>query len=138
VSTLTEIIGGLKDRLLTIEAFDSQVLDVVRRPATFPAAIIVPPTIPNYGTALSGQGADFTIPVLVVVSAIEAEGQQSLFPFLDWEGVSSIPAAVYADRKLGGLDVDARVIAAVEPGLVDFGDGTPAYGVTLNVHVLAS
>ena len=53
----------------------------------------------------------------------------SLFPFLDWSGSSSIPAAINADRKLGGLNVDARVRTAEPPGLVELPDGTVAYGV---------
>jgi hypothetical protein len=137
VSTLTEIAAGLKARLLTIQAFDQQVLDVVRRPSTFPAAIIVPPTIPSYGNALDDLGADFVIPLLVVVGTTEAEQQSSLFPFVDWEGTSSIAATIQADRSLGLTDVDARVGSVAEPGLVEFGDGTPAYGVTVNVFVMA-
>jgi hypothetical protein len=138
VSTLTEIAAGLADRLRTIAAFDQNVLTVVRRPAVYPAAIIVPPAIASYGAALDGQGGEFVIPVLVLVGATEAEGQGSLFPFLDWAGSSSIPAAVNADRKLGGLDVEARVRSAEGPGLMELPDGTVAYGVQLNVGILAS
>lgn len=138
MSTLTEIAAGLADRLRTIDAFDQNVLTVVRRPATYPAAILVPPAVPDYGLALDGQGGEFEVGVLVLVGTTEAEGQGSLFPFLDWAGPSSIPAAVEADRSLGGLDVDARVRSAEAPGLVELPDGTVAFGVTLHVGIFAT
>ena len=138
MSTLIEIAEGLADRLRTISAFDQNVLTVVRRPAVYPAAILIPPAVPSYGAALDGQGGEFVIPVLVLVGSAEAEAQESLFPFLDWAGPSSIPAAINADRKLGGLDVDARVRSAEAPGLMELPDGTVAYGVQLNIGILAS
>ena len=138
MSTLVQITEGLAARLKTITALHDNVLTVVRRPATFPAAIIVPPAIPNYGSALDGQGGQFDIPVLLLVGVTEAEQQSSLFPFLDWSGPSSIPAAINADRKLGGLNVDARVRSAEPPGLVELPDGTVAYGVQFIVGILAS
>jgi hypothetical protein len=138
VSTLTEIAEGLADRIRTIDAFDQNVYTVVRRPAVYPAAILVPPAVPDYGLALDGQGAEFEIGVLVLVGTTEAEGQGSLFPFLDWVGPSSIPAAVEADRTLGGLDVDARVRSAEAPGLVELPDGTVAFGSTVRVGIFAT
>jgi len=138
VSSLTEIVGGLADQLKTIAELDQNVLTVVRRPATYPAAIIVPPPDLKYGTALDGKGGQFTLNVLVLVAATEAEGQATLWPFLDWAGPSSIPAAVNAEPKLGLGDVNARVVSAVDPGLVELPDGSPAYGITLNVLVFAS
>lgn len=138
MTTLTEVADGLAGRLKTIAAVDSNVLTVVRRPALFPALVIIPPAIPDYGLALDGLGGSFEVPVMVLVGTSEAEGQQSLFPFLDWAGPSSIPAAVAGDRSLGGLDVDARVVSAGPPELVEFADGTAAYGSTLTVLVLAS
>ncbi len=138
MSTLTEIAGGLADRLRTIDAFDQNVLTVVRRPAVYPAAIIIPPAVPDYGLALDGEGAELVIPVLVLVSTTEAESQESLFPLLDWAGASSIAAAIEADRTLGLPDVDARVRAAEAPGLVELPDGTVAYGATVHVGVFAN
>lgn len=138
MSTLTEIVDGLDDRLRTIAAFDYQVHRVVQRPPTWPAAVIVPPAIPNYGSALSGGGCQFTIPVVVVVGIAETEKQSSLLPFIDWSGASSVPAAVEADQKLGLTDVTARVVSAEQPGVVEFPDGTTAYGVTFNVQIMAS
>ncbi len=138
MSTLTQIVAGLQTRLRTITAFDQNVLEVVRRPAVFPAAIIVPPAIPKYGSALDGQGAQFTIPVLVLVGTSEAEKQASLFPFLDWTGSSSVAAAVAALPTLGLTGVTARVVASDEPSLRELPDGTVAYGVTFSVLVFAS
>lgn len=138
MTTLTEVVDGLAGRLNAITALDGNVSTVVRRPAVFPAMVIVPPAIPDYGLSLDGLGAEVDIPVMALVGTSEAEGQQSLLPFLDWAGPSSVPAVVAVDRSLGGLDVDARVASADGPELVEFGDGTAAYGVTLHVLVIIS
>jgi len=138
MSSLTEIVGGLADRLLTIEALDQNVLTEVRRPATYPAAIIVPPAIPDYGISLAGQGGQFLVPVLILVGTAEAEQQHDLLPFLDWTGPSSVAATIDADRTLGGLDVDARAVTSDSPGLIELPDGTGAYGVPVNVQIIAS
>jgi len=138
MSTLIQIVDGITARLRTIPALDQNVLNVVRRPATYPAVIVIPPTIPDYGLALDGLGGEFTIPLLVLVGVSEAEQQQTLFPYQDWAGTSSIPAAINGQRDLGLGDVDCRVVSAADPGVVELPDGTVAYGVTLNVLVFAS
>lgn len=138
MNTLTEIVDGLADQLRTIGAFDSQVHRVVQRPPVFPAAVIVPPEIPKYGTALDGQGVQFTIRVLVVVGTAEAEKQTSLLPFLDWTGSSSVVAAIVADRKLGLPDVNVASVGTDPPQVHEFPDGTPTYGVMFNVLVFAN
>jgi hypothetical protein len=138
VSTLTEIVEGLADQLRAIPALDNSVLTSVRRPGVFPAVVIQPPEIPDYGLALAGGGGEFIIPVLVVVGTAEAEKQQGLWPFIDWTGPSSIAVRIEANRDLGLGDVDARVISVADPGLVEFPDGTPAFGVTVNVQIIAS
>lgn len=137
MSTLTEIVDALTGRLNTITDLDQNVLNVVRRPATYPAAIVVPPTIPNYGLALDGAGGQFTLPVLLLVGVSDAEQQQSLFPFLDWSGTSSIYATLQAQRDLGLGDVDAHLDSVADPGLVELPDGSVAYGVTVNILVIA-
>lgn len=138
MSSLTDIVDGLAGRLLTIPAFDQNVLTVARRPSTFPAAIILPPAIPEYGASAADTAADgLVLQVLVVVGAVDAEQQHSLFPFLDWSGASSVKAAVASDRTLGLDDVDARVMSVPEPpGLIEFPDGTPCFGATIHVQVV--
>lgn len=138
MSTLTQIHDGLANVICTISALDNNVISVVRRPATYPAVILIPPAIPDYGLALDGQGGEFVIGVLILVGTGEAERQASLWPFLDWAGTSSIPAAIQANRGLGLTDVDARVRSNEPPGLVDLPDGTMAYGVLLQVGIFAS
>lgn len=138
MSTLTEIAEGLAARLRAIPALDDNVLTSVRRPSVYPAVIVVPPSIPEYGDSLASGGGRLDLPLLVLVSSVESEKQQSLFPFIDWAGPASIPAAIEASRDLGLGDVDCRVNAATEPGLVELPDGTTAYGITLNVLVFAT
>lgn len=137
MSSLTEIADGLKTVVQTITAFDLQVHQVVKRPSTYPAAIIQTPTIPEYGLSLDDRGGQFVIPILLLVGVGEAEKQTSLFPFVDWEGDSSVAAAIQANRSLGLEDVDARVTSVTDPGLVELPDGTVAYGVTVNVNIFA-
>lgn len=138
MSTLTEIVDALADQIKTITALDNSVLTAVRRPGVFPAVIIQPPEIPDYGQALAGGGGQFVIPVLVVTGTAEAEKQHGLWPFIDWTGQSSIALKLEANRDLGLGDVDARVVSIADPGLVEFPDGTPAYGVTVNVQIIAT
>jgi len=137
VSTLTEIVDALVSRIKSIPDLDQNVLNVVRRPVSYPAAIVVPPTIPDYGLALDGAGGQFVLPVLLLVGVTEAEQQQNLFPFLDWSGSSSIHAALQDQRDLGLGDVDAHVDSVVNPGLVELPDSSVAYGVTVNISVFA-
>lgn len=137
MSTLTEIADALTTRLKTIPALDQNVINVVRRPATYPAAIITPAAIPEYDDSLATGGGRLNIAVTVLVGTTEAEQQMSLFPFVDWEGASSIPAAIQAQRDLGLGDVDARVDSTEPAGLVELPDGSVAYGVALNVLVFA-
>jgi hypothetical protein len=137
VTTLTETVDGLATALKPIAAFKNNVYTDFRRPPVTPAALIGPQPI-DYGLPLSGRGAQFNVGVLVLVGAIDSDKQTSLFPFLDWSGVSSVYAAVGADPSLGGLDVKARVVGTEPPGLVEFYDGAPAYGCQLIVGVFAS
>lgn len=138
MSSLTEIVDGLATRLRTIEKLDREVLTEVRRPSSYPALIIVPPAIPDYGLSLDGQGSQFAVTLLLLTGTIDAEKQHDLLPFLDWTGPASIAAAIQAGRNLGLNDVDARVVSSEPPGLVELPDGTNAYGVALNVQIIAS
>jgi hypothetical protein len=138
VSTLTQIHDGLATALRTIASIDQNVHSTVRRPPHYPAVILIPPAIPDYGLAIDGQGGDFVVGILVLAGTADAEQQATLWPYLDWAGPSSIPAAIQASRNLGLSDVDARVRSSEPPGLIELPDGTLAYGVQLNVGILAS
>jgi hypothetical protein len=138
VSSLTEIVDGLATRLKTIAAFDLNVLTEARRPPVFPAAIIIPPAVPDYGDCLAGTGAQLAVTILVLAGVIEAEQQASLFPFLDWTGPSSIARTIENSRGLGLDDVDCRVVSSGEPGSVELPDGTVCYGVPFNLNIFAA
>lgn len=107
MTTLIEVIAGLKGRIDTIPTLT--VYDHVPGHCNFPAAIIVPPTIPDYRDDLDEGSfiALFEVPVLV--GAAIAENQVTLIPFLDPRSPTSIFRAVESDRTLGGLNVDALV-----------------------------
>lgn len=53
--------------------------------------------------------------VMLMVPATIDRQQLGLYDLLDRTGPKSVYAAVEASRSLGGLDVDCRVIGAVDP-----------------------
>jgi hypothetical protein len=138
VSSLAQIADGLQATLRTIPAFDQNVLKVVRRPHSYPACILHPPVIPDYGLSLTGLGAEMTVRGTVLVGAGEAENEVDLWPFIDWVGPSSIALALNANRNLGLSDVDARLRSWDEAGLIELPDGSVAYGAPFTIGIFAS
>jgi hypothetical protein len=120
-TTLTEVMRGLEDRLRTIPG-----LRVPRdgQPDTIdpPAAVVGVPPIPSYRTAMQ-RGAFLINPtVLVLVSAtVSRAGQMALAGYADVSGPQSIPAAIEADRTLGGTVADCVVTSFDPTGLEDVG-----------------
>lgn len=82
--------------------------------AVFPAFLVLPPSIPDYrdDLDLGGYTAQFRIPVFV--SQNYGANHRQLVAFIDPRSPTSVFAAVEADRKLGGLNVDALVTGAPE------------------------
>jgi len=107
VTTLAEVIEGLASQLASIPTLT--VYDHVPGHCNFPAAIIVPPTIPDYRDDLDDGSYTALFEVPVLVGSAIAENQRTLVPFLDPRSPTSIFQAVEGDRTLGGLNVDALV-----------------------------
>lgn len=119
MTTLAEVRDGLEARLKTIPGL--RVTDYVPDDvAGLPAAFIFPPTNTDYGDdlgdGLNGSGS-FTVEFIVMLLAPATIDRQQLglYDLLDRSGPKSVYAAVMADRTLGGLNVDCRVINAVDP-----------------------
>jgi hypothetical protein len=114
VTTLAAVRDGLKTRLKTIPGLNvtEYVPDDV--PA-LPAAFIYPPTNADYRDDLGTGSFTVTIVVMLLAPAVIDRQQLSLYDLLDRTGPKSVFAAVHADRTLGGLSVDCRVVDAVDP-----------------------
>ena len=114
MSTLDEVRDGLKARLKTIGGLyvSEYVPDDV---PSLPAALIYPPTNTDYRDDLGNGSFTIQIVVMLMAPATVDRQQLTLYKLLDRKGSASIYAAVEADRSLGGLSVDCRVIDAVDP-----------------------
>lgn len=113
VTTLVETRDGLKDKIDTI--YGLQVYTYIPENTGYPAAIIYPPTFADYSDAVGGGTITVTFVVMLLVQATIDRQQLGLYDLLDRTGPSSVYAAVMADRTLGGLNVDCRVVDAVDP-----------------------
>ncbi|MGH9252076.1 MAG: hypothetical protein ACRD0W_21545 [Acidimicrobiales bacterium] len=114
MTTLAEVRDGLAVRLNTIDGL--RVVDYVPDDVPgYPSAVIFPPVGADYRDD-QGLGS-FTVELLVMlmVPATIDRKQRDLYALLDRTGPSSVFAAVEADRTLGGLDVDCRVMSATDP-----------------------
>jgi hypothetical protein len=140
MSTLSQIVDGLVDTLKTINALEGNVLRDVRRPSSFPAAIVVPDSIPEYDLGLAHGGGRFNLLVTVLVGTADSSKQLDLFPFIDWSGSSSVAAAIQANQSLGLTDVDASVASVDRPGDLTLPgpDEATAFAVTFTVLIIAS
>jgi hypothetical protein len=135
MTTLAQVRDGLEARLDTIEGL--RVYDHVPDNPFYPAAIIFPPTAIDYRNDLSQRTFVVRFMVMLMVPAAIDRQQLDLYPLLD-RGPGSVFAAIEADRKLGGLDVDARVVSAQDP--LDLADlaGTKVYQRAVIVEVYVS
>ena len=136
MTTLAQVRDGLEARLRTIDGL--RVYDYVPDDSNYPAAQIHPPINADYRDD-QGMGS-FTarfIVMLMVPAAIDRK-QLDLYALLDRTGTSSVFAAVEADRTLGGLSVDCRVVSAQDP--LDLGTmaGTQIYQRAVLVEAIIS
>jgi hypothetical protein len=114
------------------------VYDIVPDDANYPAAIVLPPMVPDYRDDLAGTGSmSARFPVLLLVPTTVARLQLKLFPYIEKTGTQSIFALVEADRTLGGLNVDARATNVEDFDTTRVGL-TTLYGRTVNVDVIVS
>lgn len=132
MSTLTQIVGGLKDQLATIDGLAVYEF-VPGSVAEYPVALIIPPTV-DYQQAMSAGVARMELEVVLLVSAFEAEHQTHLFEYLDVTGDRSVRAAVAADNTLGLTDVDCVVMSSRPLGLEEIG-AYNAWGASFQILI---
>lgn len=137
MTTLAEVRDGLETRLNTIAGL--RVYDYVPdNVGGYPAALVFPPTNTDYSDDLDLGSFTVQFVILLLVPSNIDRKQLDLYDLMDREGPSSVFAAINADRKLGGLDVDARVVSAADP--LDRGQmaSTQIYQRAVTVQVIIS
>jgi len=136
MTTLAQVRDGLEARLDTIDGL--RVYKHVPGDAHYPAAVVFPPTHADYRDDLGAGSYTHQWIVMLFVPATVDRQQLDLYDFLDRTGPSSIFAVVEADRTLGGLNVDARVMSAQDP--LDLGEmaGAQVYQRAVVIEVIVS
>jgi hypothetical protein len=134
MTSLDETLAGLEAVLSTIDGL--RVYDHIPGDPSYPAAVILPPAIPDYRDDLGDGSMSVRFPVLLLVPSTLARMQLQLFPFLEKSGSRSIFAKIEADRSLGGLNVDAYVVNVLEFDASTRVGVANVYGRVVNVDVI--
>lgn len=118
MATLQQVMQGIETALLTI--------DGLRGSDTSPDQIVPPwffvgvPPVPSYHTSFAGPRPTLEPTITVLVSAaVSRAGQLKLAGYADPTGDQSIPAAIAADRTLGGLVNDCQITRFDPLGIED-------------------
>jgi hypothetical protein len=137
VTTLAQVRDSLATRLETINGL-RVVAYVPDDVPGYPAAVIFPPVNTDYSDAIFEGSASYTFIVMLFVPANIDRKQLDLYDLLDATGPSSVYATVEADRTLGGLSVDCRVLSASDP--LDRGQmaATQVYQRAVTVQAIVS
>jgi hypothetical protein len=134
MTTLAETREGLAACIDTIDGL--RVYNLIPDDANYPAATIDLTEIEYSSLNIEGaRRALFTIALFV--PRTDARQQLKLYDLID-NGPGSIFAAVLADRKLGGLDVNANPVGgsvALDTNQIGL---THLYGRAVNVNVFVS
>jgi hypothetical protein len=135
MATIVDILLGIETRLKTVPGL--RVTEYAPGQINPPHAIVGVPPIDNYHQAMKGRDIDFAPTVTVLVSAtLDRPGQLKLAGYASPTGDQSIPAAIEADRKLGGTVGDCRVVSYEPLGLEEVG-AIGYYGGVFTLRVLA-
>lgn len=139
VPTLTQVAEAIETRLKTIPGLYAFRVPPAVPP--LPAAVVIPPPI-NYTVTFKRGVLELPFKIRVLVSTAGGhDGQEGLWPYLDWAGPNSIMGAFDTEPKhLGvvGADGTARLSAALlsstEPELVQL-ETYQAFGADLDLLV---
>jgi hypothetical protein len=137
MTTLAQVRNGLEARLATIDGL--RVVPYVPDDVPgYPAAVVFPPVNADYSDDFGDGSFTVTFVVMLFVAANIDRKQLDLYDLLDRQGTSSIYAALEADRTLGGLAVDCRVVDATDP--LDRGQmaATQVYQRAVTVQAIVS
>ena len=134
MTTLAQVRDGLKARLDTIAGL--RVYRFVPDDAAYPAAVIDITDI-QYTSLDAGASRRAVFAVYLLIPRTHDRLQAELYDLID-NGPGSVMAAILADPKLGGLNVNAQVL----PGSVVLDTSQIGldhlYGRTVNINVFVS
>lgn len=118
--TIEQVMVGIETRLATISGL--RVTEYVADQINPPHAIVGVPPIPEYRSTM-GRGVFTLEPTVTVLvsAAYDRAGQLKLASYANVTGASSIPAAIEADRTLGGLVDECWVLSFAPLGMEEVG-----------------
>lgn len=131
-TSLRQVYAGHKDLLATV---DLRSFDHVPGSSEWPGAFLLPPTV-EYET-LAGSQLQFTVPIVVLVSAVVSKRQLDLLDYMDDQGPKSIPLAFHQNPSLGLSGVSASIQVA-RPLNLEEQAAYQAFGALLESSVLLS
>lgn len=137
MTTLAQVRDRLEAQLGTIA--DLRVVPYVPDDVSgYPTAVVFPPVNADYSDDFGDGSFTVTFVVMLFVAANIDRKQLDLYDLLDRSGPSSVYATLEADRTLGGLAVDCRVVGAADP--LDRGQmaGTQVYQRAVTVQAIIS
>lgn len=133
---LRAVMAGVAARLETIPGL--RVASYTPDQINPPAALISVPEVTDYTAAMRGATVLLDVTVAVLVSAAnDRAGQLALADYADPAGPSSVAAAIWADRTLGGVVNDCHVTTFRSYGLTEVGQ-VAMYGGEFVIRVIAS
>ena len=133
--TIAAVLAGIETRLETISGL--HVSDVKPGQIVPPAAVVGVPPIPDYWGSMKRGYFELEPTVMVLTStAVDRPGQLTLAAYANPTGTSSIVAAIYGDRTLGGTVDDCyvrdfRPLGIDEVGVIGY------YGGIFTLYVVA-
>lgn len=133
--TISQIMLGLETRLETITGL--RVTEYIADQVNPPQAVVGVPPIPEYRSTF-GRGRFTLEPTITVLTsrASDRVGQLALASYAEVTGATSIPAAIEADRTLGGVVEECWVLSFAPLGVQDVG-AIGYYGGVFQLRVVA-
>jgi hypothetical protein len=115
-----ETMDALEATLLAVPMLRGASSEMPGQLPAVPWAVVGVPELDYLTTHGGGSDRKFTI-YLFTGTAVERVGQRQLAELLDTEGENSVPAALLADRTLGGVIDDLRIVSSRPLGVREVG-----------------
>jgi hypothetical protein len=118
--TIRQILSAIETRLDSINGL--RVTDYAPGQINPPQAIIMAPPVSSYLVGYGDRRPILEVQVTVLVSAsLDRVGQLALADYADPDSATSIPAAVAADSRLGGVVNQCQVVSFDPLGMEEVG-----------------
>jgi len=133
--SIPDILSGIETRLETISGL--HVSDIKSGQIVTPAAVVGVPPITDYWAAMKRGTFELEPTIMVLTStAVDRPGQLALAAYANPTGTSSVVAALYGDRTLGGA-VDDSYVRDFRPLGIDEVGVIGYYGGIFTLYVVA-